>query len=106
MDLWVGPDRENLARLVEALHEFGFDMPDVTAELFSGPGAFVQFGRPPLRIDLITAVLGASFEECYSTRVVERLDGVDVSFIDRAQLKATKRAAGRPKDLADLENLP
>jgi len=106
LDVWVEPDPENLTRLVAALHEFGFDMPEVTVELFGGPDTFVQFGHPPLRLDLLTEVLGATFDECYAERVVDVLDGVEVSMVGRDHLKATKRAAGRDKDRADLKRLP
>jgi hypothetical protein len=106
IDIWVRPDPENLARLVAALHEFGFGMPEVTVDLFDGPDTFVQFGYPPLRLDLLTEVLGATFDECYAERIVDDLDGVEVSLINRAHLKATKRATGRDKDREDLRNLP
>jgi len=46
------------------------------------------------------------FEESYASRIVDILDGVEVNIIDLAHLKANKKAAGRLKDLADLENLP
>jgi hypothetical protein len=38
-------------------------------------------------------------------RVEEVVDGLRISFIDRESLLTNKRAAGRPKDLADLEAL-
>jgi len=34
------------------------------------------------------------------------VDEVDIPFIGLADLKVNKAAAGRAKDLADLENLP
>jgi hypothetical protein len=34
------------------------------------------------------------------------IDGVPVTMISLDDLKANKRASGRHKDLADLENLP
>lgn len=34
------------------------------------------------------------------------IDGISVNIIDLPHLKADKKAAGRLKDLADLENLP
>ncbi len=34
------------------------------------------------------------------------IDGVPVSFISADDLKINKRASGRLKDLADLDNLP
>jgi hypothetical protein len=39
-------------------------------------------------------------------RDVANLGGVRVNFIDLNDLKANKKASGRLKDLADLEELP
>lgn len=40
------------------------------------------------------------------SRVQTEIDGVPVQVISLAHLKANKKASGRSKDLADLENLP
>lgn len=61
---------------------------------------------PPIRIKLITSIDGVEFEECYSGRVKDNLDGVDVNLIDLKHLKINKKASGRYKDLNDLEHLP
>lgn len=106
MDVWVGPGEENARKVAAALREFGLDIPDVTPELFADPDTVVQFGLPPFRIDLLTDLAGLTFEECYAARVVDMLDGVEVSILSLPHLKANKRAAGRHKDLADLDNLP
>jgi hypothetical protein len=46
------------------------------------------------------------FEECRERGVRVDLDDVWVPVISLADLKVNKRAAGRHKDLADLEHLP
>ena len=46
------------------------------------------------------------FDECYASRIVDMLDEIEVSIIDLPHLKVNKKAAGRLKGLADLENLP
>jgi hypothetical protein len=63
-------------------------------------------GMPPVRIEIATGISGVRFDECYPTRVVDVLDGVPVNLIDLTHLKINKKAAGRHKDLNDLENLP
>jgi hypothetical protein len=45
------------------------------------------------------------FESCYPARTTITIDGVNVDFIDLANLKKNKQATGRHQDLADLENL-
>lgn len=66
----------------------------------------MRMGHPPMRVEISTGISGVEFEECYASRVVDELDGVEINIIDLPHLKSNKRAAGRLKDLADLENLP
>ena len=63
-------------------------------------------GLPPMRIEILTEISGVEFEEAYPHRVQDQLDGVDVDLISLHHLKVNKAAAGRAKDLADLEELP
>ncbi len=63
-------------------------------------------GVPPIRLEIFTAIPGVDFASCYSSRVRADIDGVPVQVISLAHLKANKKASGRSKDLADLENLP
>jgi hypothetical protein len=76
------------------------------ADLFLREGAIVRIGVPPMRIEISNQLSGVQFAECYARRVVDEIDGVQVSLISLEDLKTNKRAAGRLKDLADLENLP
>lgn len=107
MDVWVESTEENAERVVEALKEFGFDVPRLAPDLFLDPDRVIRMGHPPLRIEILTSVTGVSFGECYSTRAVEEMgDGTPIHFIGLEKLKENKRASGRHKDLDDLENLP
>jgi len=63
-------------------------------------------GVQPIRIEIMTSATGVKFDECYKTRVVDKLDGVTTNIIDLDHLKINKKALGRYKDLADVENLP
>jgi len=49
---------------------------------------------------------GVEFADAFSNRVEDELDGVRVKLINLQDLKRNKKAAGRTKDLADLEELP
>jgi hypothetical protein len=42
----------------------------------------------------------------FAQRVVAEVNGIPVNFISLPDLKANKKAAGRNKDLADLDYLP
>ncbi|MFA5874968.1 MAG: hypothetical protein WC832_13495 [Anaerolineales bacterium] len=106
MDIWIAVHPENAERVVNALREFGFDLPELTPDLFLQENKIVRMGNPPMRLEITTGISGVKFDECYASRVVDLLDGVEVNIIDLPHLKVNKKAAGRLKDLADLENLP
>jgi len=106
MDLWVRIAPENAERVAGALRAFGFDMPALSPGLFLRDNQIIRLGNPPFRIEIFTSVSGVEFSECYPSRVSARLDDVDVPLISLRDLKANKRAAGRHKDLDDLEHLP
>jgi sugar phosphate isomerase/epimerase len=71
MDVWVESTEENAERVVRALKEFGFDVPELSPDLFLDPDRVIRMGHPPLRIEILTSVTGVSFEKCYSARAVE-----------------------------------
>ena len=106
IDIWIAATRENASRVMAALEQFGFGGTGESVELLTQPDRVVRMGVPPLRIEMQTTLSGVSFDECYARRVVDTLDGVPVSIISADDLKRNKRAAGRLKDLADLEGLP
>ena len=76
LDIWVQPAPENIARLIAALNAFGFSSLGIRAEDFAVPEAMVQLGYPPARIDLLTAIDGVTFDECYGQR-----NDIDVLYI-------------------------
>jgi hypothetical protein len=105
IDVWIESTAENVARLIQALDDFGFGSLGLKAEDFLEPGHTMQLGVPPNRIDLLTGVLALDFEKCFNSRVDAIIAGQTIYFIDLDHLKQNKRAVGRLQDLADLENL-
>ncbi len=106
MDIWIALQPANAERIVAALKEFGFDLPELSPELFLKEWQIIRLGVPPVRIELATTVSGVNFNECYAERLTDTLDGVKVNLISLRHLKINKKAYGRHQDLADLENLP
>ena len=106
IDIWV-PMREDTAQqLVTVLRAFGFDVPQLSTELFLRPDQVIRLGTPPLRIELLTTIAGVDFDACDARAVHTTFDGVPVRVIALDDLKTNKRAAGRHQDLADLDHLP
>ena len=106
LDVWVNPTPVNAPHVIAALREFGFDTPTIEPQLFINPRSIVRFGVPPFRIEIMTAIDGVTYSECWNNRETFDMDGVAVPVISLADLKTNKLAAGRHKDLNDLENLP
>jgi len=106
MDIWIALHPANAERIVAVLKEFGFDLPELSPELFLKEWQIIRLGVPPVRIELATTVSGVNFNECYAERLTDTLDDVKVNLISLKHLKINKKAAGRHQDLADLENLP
>lgn len=105
IDIWLWLNPENAKNVVRTLEDFGFESLGLTAKDFLESDTIVQLGYPPNRIDLIMSASGIDFNECYQSKIVEEIDGVDLPFIDLHNLKVNKRATGRLQDLADIENL-
>jgi hypothetical protein len=105
LDIWVAIHPDNAQKLVSVLKTFGFDDPALMPELFLQKPKIIRMGFPPMRLEITTSISGVEFDECYQARIVDKLDGVEVSLIDLEHLKQNKKASGRTKDIADLENL-
>jgi hypothetical protein len=112
VDFWYEQTQENAARLFVALREFWLGtVPGVANEReLLEPNVVVQFGRPPNRVDFVSAIDGVTFAEAWPARVDEHLDHADgrrirLPVIGLVHLVRNKRAAGRHRDLDDAERL-
>ena len=106
MDIWIRREASNAEQMVLVLREFGFDVPNLSKDLFLREDQIVRMGVPPIRLEIFTSIPGVQFDDCYRSRIVDELGGITVNLINLEDLKANKRASGRNKDLDDLENLP
>jgi len=106
MDIWVAIHPDNAEKIVAVLRAFGFDLPELSAELFLTDNRIIRMGIPPVRLEICTSISGVEFETCYQGRVTAVLDGIEVNLISLEHLRINKKASGRYKDLNDLENLP
>jgi hypothetical protein len=103
LDIWVRPDAENAKRALKALKGYGTPLHDLTETDLAQQGTVFQIGVPPLRIDVITAIDGVSFDEAWSARLQTKFAGQPAAVLSRHHLIRNKRAAGRTQDLADVE---
>jgi len=105
LDVWVDPTPDNAARVLRALGDFGAPLAQVTSEDFSRPGIVFQMGVPPGRIDVMTELTGLFFADAWPRRVRAPFGAVEANVLGRDDFLSNKRATGRAKDLADIEEL-
>src|SRR5215831_9143260 len=105
IDILVRPTEENARRVLNALAQFGFRGLGIREQDLTSPGKVVQFGLPPNRIDILTAVSGLTFEEAWDSRVQGELSGTPVNYIGKTALIRNKESTGRSRDLGDAEEL-
>lgn len=105
LDIWVRPTPENADRVWAALSAFGAPLHQLTRADLVADDLVFQIGVAPNRIDLLTTIGGVRFEEAWKRRTVVELWGLKVPVISRDDLIRSKKAAGRPQDLADIADL-
>jgi len=72
------------------------------------PKKFIGFGHPPIAVDIMPSVDGVDFDQAWERRVegiIDPKDGLTAHFISKANLITAKIAAGRLRDLADVEEI-
>ena len=102
LDVLYEPTKANAHRLRAALAAFGFPTDDLQLEELTDPDKLLVLGRVPNRVDLLTSIDGVSFRQAWKGRLEVDLGELRVAVLGLRELVANKRAAGRPKDLADL----
>jgi hypothetical protein len=107
LDILVRPTPENARRVYDALLQFGAPLAahGVTSDLFAKDRYGYRIGVKPVLIEILTTVSGIDFDEANREPIIVEVEGRGVPFIGRRALLANKRAAGRMKDLADVEAL-
>jgi hypothetical protein len=105
IDLWVKPTLENATRTWRALQVFRAPLSKMKLSDFAEPEMLYQIGSPPSRIDIMTSVTGLDFDAAWVNRISAAFGDVVVPVLGLDDMRKAKRAAGRLKDLADLEEL-
>jgi hypothetical protein len=106
MDIWIEMSESNAKKVALAFHDFGMPDEAISESLFLEKNKAIRMGVPPVRLKVITSASGVAFNECYSNREIIEIDDIMINFISLQDLKKNKHAAGRYKDMEDLEHLP
>ncbi|MBP6620334.1 MAG: hypothetical protein KA188_08785 [Leadbetterella sp.] len=107
LDLWIKPTEANFKKLTSAFGIFGMPMFDLTLDKFLNTKDFdvFTFGRPPVSIELLTVVKGLEFDPSFKDSKVFEQEGFGVRSVQFHHLIEAKKAAGRSRDLNDIDQL-
>lgn len=105
IDVWLEPVLSNGQRALDALKDFGFGNVEISMDDLLDPDKVIQLGYPPLRIDLLTAIANIQFKKAWGRKVIAKYGRQRVYFIGKHDLIVSKKAAGRKRDLSDLDEL-
>jgi predicted nucleotidyltransferase len=108
LDLFIKADSANAKATYAALGSFGAPLGNVGVEDLSDPRKFIRFGREPVAVDILPGIDGVAFDDAWERRVeavIDPANGLTAYFISRRDLIASKLAAGRTRDLADVEEM-
>jgi hypothetical protein len=104
LDILIESTPENAQSLLDALLDAGFGTASlVTAEQLLAHE--ITIFRDRVQIDVQTSTQGITFEKAWERREVMQYEQQEFYVLSRDDLIASKRAAGRPKDLEDVRLL-
>jgi hypothetical protein len=107
MNIWMERTSVNYERIIKAFQIFGMPLFDMTESNFLSHPIWdvFTFGTPPVAIDIMVKIKGLNFENVFQKAVYFEDDDLKIRTINRNDLIAAKKIAGRAKDINDLENL-
>lgn len=65
----------------------------------------IEMGVPPVQIHVMSTISGVEWTEAWEQHLDGPFGNRTVAYLGRDSLIRNKRAAGRPKDLSDLDAL-
>lgn len=105
IDIWIAVHPANANKMTAVVKEFGFNVPELSEELFLAKGRIIRMGVEPTRIEILTEISACDFAECYGRRIEATVDDVPVKLISLPDLIKNKIKSGRLKDLDDVQHL-
>lgn len=104
LDILIYPSPDNAKRVLNAITAFfGSTLELQEADIIDDDT--IQFGNPPIRIDLLKKITGVTINEVWNTRVSGRFEKHDVYYISKEMMIRNKKATGRDKDVLDVKIL-
>ncbi|MBX3164325.1 MAG: hypothetical protein KF900_07575 [Bacteroidetes bacterium] len=107
VDIWIKDTTENRKALKKTLQDLDLNVPDIEHMDFI-PGWSSVSLPSGFELDIMTSLAGfeqATFDECYVQSNEALIENISIRFFHINQLISSKKAANRPKDKLDVEEL-
>jgi len=112
LDILAQPTRENAAKILLALEEFGVGSGELSEDALVHEGKIIEIGRPPVMVHIMTRVDGVKSSEIWGRLVTAKYGKEPAYFIGLDELKKNKKACSRKagrksrgQDILDLKML-
>ncbi len=105
MDIFFCDSDDNIEKIINTLRDFSINTDNTLKKELQEPGSIIRMGIPPVMIEMINRLSGISFSEVWEHRIAGKYGDISVNYISYKNLLINKKAAGRPKDLADVDEL-
>ena len=108
IDIWIEDTLNNRKKLRAALREQGSGDYEPIERMQFIPGWTDFQLNMGFKLDVMVDVKGLDdigFEECFKYAIVAEIENVPIRFLHYNHLITCKKAAGRPRDLLDIEEL-
>jgi predicted nucleotidyltransferase len=105
MDLFFKNSDKNILKIRNALNKFGISTSESDADEFKKSDTILRIGNPPVRIEMSNSISGIEFDDVWENKIKDMYGDVTVYYISFDDLLKNKKTSGRPKDLADYDEL-
>ena len=105
IDIFVEASEENSRKIIDVLDQFGFGNIGLNEKDFQGPDQIIQLGYAPLRIDILTSIIGVNFGSAWNNKKDGLYGDISCFFMSIEDLIKNKEATARPLDIEDAKIL-
>lgn len=102
LEIWLEPSASNARAVARASRRFGLPLIEITEHDLAQPGTQFMAGIPPNAIDFITTCSALEFTGCWERRELAVIDKLELPYLSRNDLVASKQQLGRDQDRVDL----
>lgn len=105
IDIVLFPKKENIQSFIQVFEEFGFPLKSHDPQQFIEERILLRVGAEPSIVDVMNFFDGVPMNELFEKVEHITLEDLAIPFVSREHLILNKLEVGRPRDIADVEEL-